>query len=351
MSAVHRKKIGLILLTAVATLVVFIRLFTARTGSKHEVLAKLGRTPASEERLPVSATPHIGEPEQQITLKDKTRDQAMQAWWQRRELDKQADWKIPISFYGKVVDQDMHPLFGANVQFEWTDLSAKGTSKTNTTSDEQGFFSLLDARGKNLGVYVSKEGYDAPKNAQARAFEFADPGERNYYEPNHNDPVLFQLRKKGEGANLIKKSIEIVLPGDGSTAKVDLATGKVSQGGQLEVQASKPWPPRPMSPHYDWKVALTIPDGGFVETPEEFAFEAPETGYLPSFEINMPSTASDWRVSAEKTLYFIYGEPKKYGRLQLRTDGNSRYVFIEYVLNPSGSRNLEFGPAKEVKGR
>src|SRR5207253_9775468 len=109
----------------------------------------------------------------QISLKDKTRDQAMQAWWQRREQDKQADWKVPIRFYGKVVDQDMHPLSGANVQFEWTDLSAKGASRTNTTSDEQGFFSLTDARGKNLGVYVSKEGYYTPKSAQARAFEFA----------------------------------------------------------------------------------------------------------------------------------------------------------------------------------
>ena len=97
-----------------------------------------------------------------------------------------------------------------------------------------------------------------------------------------------------------------------------------------------------MSPHYDWKVTLAIPDGGFVEAHEEFAFEAPETVYEPTFEINMPASLGDvWKVSAEKTLYFTYGNPKKYGRLNLRTDGNSRYVFIDYVLNPSGSRNLE----------
>ena len=42
-----------------------------------------------------------------------------------------------------------------------------------------------------------------------------------------------------------------------------------------------------------------------------------------------------------RPLRIEYGNPKKYGRLNLRTDGNSRYVFIDYVLNPSGSRNLE----------
>ena len=56
----------------------------------------------------------------------------------------------------------------------------------------------------------------------------------------------------------------------------------------------------------------------------------------------MPAAAGDaWKVSAQKTLYFVFGEPKKYGRLNFRTDGNSRYVFISYVVNPSGSRNLE----------
>jgi hypothetical protein len=48
-----------------------------------------------------------------------------------------------------------------------------------------------------------------------------------------------------------------------------------------------------------------------------------------------------------------YGNPKKYGRLTLRTDGASRYIFIDYFLNPSGSRNLEpkTASSREVNGR
>jgi hypothetical protein len=54
-----------------------------------------------------------------------------------------------------------------------------------------------------------------------------------------------------------------------------------------------------------------------------------------------PTLGSQWQVSAERSMYFSLGEPKKYGRLSLRTDGNSRYIFLDYIVNPTGSRNLE----------
>jgi len=154
--------------------------------------------------------------------------------------------------------------------------------------------------------------------------------------------VLFQLRKKGEGGELLKKFLEMVPPRDASLKYIDLAIGMAQPTGQLQVQSWKPWPPRPMSPRYDWKIALIIPGGGFVEAHEEFGFEAPATVYELRFEINMPANlGSAWKVFGEKTLYFVYGNPKKYGRLNLRTDGDSLYVLINYVFNPSGLRNVE----------
>ena len=266
----------------------------------------------------------------------------MQAWWWRREHDKEADWKIPIRFYGRVVDQDMQPVSGAAVHFQWTDLSKSGTSQSDTLTDRNGDFSLIGVSGKNLGVYVTKQGYYTPEKVKASAFEYADPGESNYYEPDPNSPVLFRLRKKGQGAQLVKKTIELTVPSDGNRTNVDIDTGKVSANGELQIQAWKPWPPRPLSPHYDWKVSFLISNGGFVEAPAEFAFEAPEAVYSQPFEVNMSAKAGDaWSASAEKTLYFAFGEPRKYGRLHFRTDGASRFVFLDYVFNPSGSKNLE----------
>ena len=79
-----------------------------------------------------------------------------------------------------------------------------------------------------------------------------------------------------------------------------------------------------------------------MEAPAEFAFEAPEAVYSQPFEVSMPASAgSAWSVSAEKTVYFAFGQPRKYGRMHFRTDGASRYVFIDYAFNPSGSKNLE----------
>ena len=266
----------------------------------------------------------------------------------RDRSDPKWEWRVPIQFYGKVVDENLSPVRDAKVHFQWTDLS-HGTSEADSVSDGQGNFSLSGVQGKRLLVRVTKVGYYASSSNEG-SFEFANPFEEIYYRPSKAKPVLFYLRKKGEGAQLIKKSIQVVLPGDGSGTNVDLATGKVSASGQLEVHAWKPWPPRPLLPHYDWKVTFAVPDGGIVDAPEQFAFEAPEAGYKPSFEFNMPADAGDgWRIEVEKAFYFSYGQPRRYGRLNFRTDGHSRYIFINYVFNPSGSRNLEEASNNAVK--
>ena len=266
----------------------------------------------------------------------------------RDRSDPKWEWKVPIYFYGRVVDEDLSPVPDAKIHFQWTDLSAHGTSQADGISDGQGNFSLGGVQGKRLLVRVTKPGYYASDSNEG-SFEFANPFEETYYRPSKPKPVLFYLRRKGEGAQVIIKSIQVVLPGDGSGVNIDLATGKISASGQLEVHAWKPWPPRPLLPHYGWKVTFAIPDGGLIEAPEQFAFEAPEAGYKPSFDFNMPADAGDgWKIEVEKTFYFSYGQPRRYGRLSFRTDGHSRYVFINYILNPSGSRNLEevSGPEK-----
>lgn len=136
--------------------------------------------------------------------------------------------------------------------------------------------------------------------------------------------------------------MEIVLPGDGSATKIKLETGKPAPEGELEVRAWKPWPPRPMSPAYDWKVTFRLASGGFVETHEDFAFEAPEAGYEEEYIVDMAAASGkNWKVFAERTMYFAFGEPKRYGRVAMRTDGNSRYIFLDYIINRSGSRDLE----------
>ena len=289
-----------------------------------------------------STSPEVPPSLSQIDLASMNSEQLEIEVRRRDGQDSKWEWKIPIKFYGKAIDENGQPVPGADVHFQWTNLSAKGTEERRDHTDSQGLFSLDSVSGKRLVVRVTKSGYYISDARNRHSFEYANPFEEIFYQPNKNTPVLFYLRKQSPTADVISKSVEVVLPGDGTAAALDLQTGKVSGTGELQIQAWKPWPPHPMSPPYEWKVLLVLPGGGFVETNENFAFEAPETGYEESYAIDMnPARAAEWKVSAERVLYFAFGEPRKYGRASLRTDGNSRYVFLEYVINRSGGRKLE----------
>src|SRR5689334_11905682 len=109
-----RKNVAVILAVMIIATISVWRL-TARWSAEHQVSSR-SRPEANENLRPRPAGGGFVT-EQQISLKDLTREEAQQAWWQRRERDKQADWKVPIRFYGRVVDQDMHPVSGANVLF------------------------------------------------------------------------------------------------------------------------------------------------------------------------------------------------------------------------------------------
>jgi hypothetical protein len=298
-------------------------------------------SPARESPGTGAATPSRSD-NSQIDVASLSQEEVAAEVKRRDAKDKKWEWKSPIRFYGRAIDEAEMPVPKANVHFQWTDLSAKGYTEAQATTDEQGRFALGGVQGKRLLVRVTKAGYYSSSSRNRLSFEFANPFEEIYHQPDADRPALFYLRKEGSIANLTVRSTEVLLPGYGSSTKINLESGKVAQHGQLQVQAWKPWPPRPMSPSYDWKVTFTLQGGGFLEAVDEFAFEAPESGYSDPYVIDMLAIlGSGWKVSVEKTLYFAYGEPKKYGRLTFRTDGNSRYVFLNYVINSSGSRNLE----------
>ena len=87
------------------------------------------------------------------------------------KVDPNFEWKQPIDFYGKVLDEHEQPVANARVRFVWNDLSPTGTSEAETATDSSGLFSLRDKRGKGLSVYVSKEDYYSAGNARIANFE------------------------------------------------------------------------------------------------------------------------------------------------------------------------------------
>ncbi|MGC3989103.1 MAG: carboxypeptidase-like regulatory domain-containing protein [Chthoniobacteraceae bacterium] len=255
--------------------------------------------------------------------------------------DRSFEWRMPISFYGKVIDQNGKPLDGAKIRFQWSDISIEGTSERYTQSDSNGGFFLEGVRGKGLSVYVSKDGYYQLNQDRFRSFEYAEFSAKNFYEPDPNRPVIFHLRKKGEGASLSMGEIEQRIVTDGTPVCFDLLNhGRISSSGQLKVAAitnKEKYPPRV----FNWWAKIAVPEGGLLENHDEFPFHPPESGYEESIEFNMPSNAAGWLREVHRSYYIKFGEPARYGRIQLDLDGASSQIGIKFWVNPDGSTLLE----------
>jgi hypothetical protein len=277
-------------------------------------------------------------------ISSSTVPESVMEYVKKIKADPQYDWKQPINFWGRVVDESNVPVANASIHFTWNDISEKGTSDADAKSDGNGFFSLTDRRGKRLYVDVGKEGYYSSGNSRGSAFEYANPAD-GLFTPDQNNPVVFHLRKKGVGVDLVtsqngmKPYFGVTVPLDGAPVQVDLLERKTGEG-QMVISQVKP-------EYKNWKQAtnwlfrMGIPDGGFIEENDEFPFEAPIEGYQSVLEFNFQQDLSDRATNIRKDYYIKFGNPSRYGWLKLDTSILMEGARLTYAINPTGSRNLE----------
>ncbi len=279
----------------------------------------------------MGVTPGMSKEQMQQRIADLTRAQRETVAENRRK---------PIEFYGRVLDQEGQPVAGVQVHLLWTDTSTNGTSERHMQTDAQGQFSLSGTTGRLLQVWLSKDGYYVPKTNQNN-FDYATG-----YLADPSNPVIFRLVKKGEGADLItsqygiRPDFTVAVPKNGNPIRVDMLQRKAGDMGQLEMQS---WIETDPATHRttSWRLRLAIPDGGFVEHQDEFPFTAPEHGYQPEL-VFPPPNASNVRFGfSQKTYYIAFGQPRRYGRIQISASASTGNVMLQYTINPDGSRNLE----------
>jgi len=282
-----------------------------------------------------------------------------------RNAEIERNWKsqlsAPINFFGKVLDENEQPVAATTVDFIWNDLPSEEetanftggsftpfaymhSSKSQTTSDTQGLFSLVDKKGKRLSVMVNRVGYYSTGDARLQSFEYGDRL-AGIFTPDPANPVIFHLRKKGPGVDLVTSqygvspSLDVEMPRDGTPVQVDVLERKTGQGA-LKISQTKP-------PYVNWKQAtkwafrMEIPGGGFVETTEEFPFEAPESGYQPAVAFNFQAGDTNWTTNLSKDYYIKFGDPVRFGRLHVETSTMMSGARLTYAINPDGSRCLE----------
>ena len=303
----------------------------------------------------VPANRNVPDEYPQPSLKSQSRDAAVSAYIENVRRDPEYDWKIPIRFYGKVIDESSAPVVGASVYLQWVNLQGtEGVGTANTTTDAEGNFLFEGAKGKALSVKITKTGYyDVSGRENQTSFEFANPAEAIFHEPSPTTPAIFLMRRKGTPEPLVVQSLKLRLSGQGATASVDLMTGRVLPvGGELQVTM---WKPTITTEQvntgkvfpYDWRLQVKVNGGGLVEHKEVFAFEAPESGYVADYDASLHATDGlSPDVTVNKQFFFYFGQPRRYGRLQLRTDGDRPTVAVDYWVNPTpGNRNLEYDPS------
>jgi hypothetical protein len=262
-------------------------------------------------------------------------------WSNAYNRQMQADWQHPIEFYGKVLDENANAVAEANVRFQWSDMTDNVASNSATAeSDAQGLFSLHGKSGRSLDVWVSKDGYYAPHEGY-RGFLYTLGND--LYSPDIANPVVFKLRKKGQGVELITSQngvstqVGVRVPTNGSPVRVDLLKKGPDPSGQLEISQVKP----PWNEATTWSFRLSIPDGGLIENRDDFQFQAPESGYQQAIEYSFSKSDPGWTTQVTKQFYVAFGNPRKYGWLRIESNLGQQTVFLTYAINPDGSQNLE----------
>jgi hypothetical protein len=318
--------------------------------------------PDSGETKPASVAAHNGQAAVPPPDTSTPKPESNPAAWidkRREQMEEERkkglnEWRTPIEFFGKVTDENNNTIAGADVDFVWTDLSAQGSSEKHSTSDVNGFFSLRGVNGKHLVVRVSKPGYYA---FQPFGASFPYAGENQNFVPSAADPVVFRLKKKGVAEPLVhvhapmggSKGFRIAK--DGTAVEISLMTGRTMPLGQgdLRIECQTDDQGKAPGQRYDWKCQLSVPKGGLVQATNDLDFQAPMDGYRSSDAINMPATLeADWSSHAKRT-YFLKLANGDFARVSFEmVAGGDHFFQLESFLNPSGSRNLEFDPAKEI---
>lgn len=258
-------------------------------------------------------------------------------------------WRTPIVFFGKVLDESNQPVAGVHVSYGANSANEQLTQEVRNegeaTSDARGVFKIAGIRGRSFVLELSHPAYYT-SSSNPPGFDYAGELNSGNSVPDTEDKAMvFYMHHKGNPTALIERRGGLHKPPDGTTMEFPLR-GKTRAEiiGQLQVQGWK-GEPDPQSGHYDWKVRITLPSGGALESTNEFAFVAPETGYQQTLEINESKDDPNWKASADKAFFFKL--PNYFARGQANIDlFHDLYFSMQYFVNPDGSANLENDPSQ-----
>ena len=257
-------------------------------------------------------------------------------------------FNAPISFWGKVVDQEGRSLAGVNVRYSVRKMAVPASGFPDyrsefydLTTGGDGAFTITGKNGDSLSIEaITKKGYQ-PSSREQRSFAYAQAP--TVFTPDAQHPVVLTMMKAGGAVQLKRFTGRIGVPYNGTAVAFDPLTGRRGSGSLkisvLRVPSSGAVPTR----DYPWTLTVKIEGGGIVPVEPSAGYEAPEAGYEPQVTYEMKAGV-DWKSGAQREYYFKTAE-NLYGRLSvtltLRNDEPDAFVSLSGAVNPTGSRNLE----------
>jgi hypothetical protein len=262
----------------------------------------------------------------------------------------EAAFQTPISFWGKVVDQNGDAIDGAAVSISVNDKGLSGTTYAKTT-DNSGLFSITGVNGLGISVAVSKTGYYRDKGS-SKIYGYVTGTTRSGPLPIAAAPAIFTLRKPGRVVPLVVKGIRVTRLEDNTPVSVSLLSGQVVQPAQgdvtLQLSADNGPEQKPGYHPYDWRFQITVSNGGgLIERKDESDFVAPSEGYTASDQLAFSKDAARWTSQTSKE-YFIRLGNGSFGRLKVEINsGPNRFALVTSCINPiPGDTSVEAAPKK-----
>lgn len=300
---------------------------------------------------PFARTPYLG-------LKDPRWNE----YEARRKLDPQSEWKTPIEFYGKVIDEQNQPVPEAEVEAEWVGTSQKyggdGVGKMKVTSGTNGLFSVNGIEGKRLLVRVSKEGYYRRKSWNDGAFEYGGFWLEEFIEPDRNNPVIFHLVKRPVAEPTLRVRQRSLPNSPKLQTRIDLLAkpAETAVGGDIVLQITRPPNPGYHNP-FDWQLNIEGLSGAeIIMSEDEFMLRAPDEGYQKTIAKEYTQVRGN---SSETVSFYVRNKARRlYAAVSVEvtpyypnhaTKEDGACFIVSATVNPNDSPNVEYDPEKDIR--
>jgi hypothetical protein len=279
-------------------------------------------------------------------------EKAMWDWWHSMEkVDPKFQWKMPIEFYGRVVDQTGASVSAATIRYGWTTAVGPTPDPHATTrTGSDGTFTIAGVYGKRLVVAASKVGYEATKNSMG-SYEYAAFHDELFHVPDRDHPVVLVLHRVLNAEPILAFQVDRRVSVNSFPLVVELASGQLKSDGDLAIGVRTEPGGADFQPNYTIEISA-LHGAGVMLTNEEFANSAPENGYTKT--INVVQKSDDPAYDrVKKFKFYARDQAGRFALVGMEVSvigaRNEALLYVSILRNVKGSQNLEFDQRKLIR--